>query len=240
LIPTIKEVRGSQVSRKDNQDYFWCPDLPEGTNFASWYGKSNVERLTLSLVQIHGDHLAEILRLPHSLKAFTYHGCILYHPTNQQTPLRAFKRSLDHVAESLQFLDLFWNSSQWYDGDSILSFHNLSSVKFFLVNCSLIYDPDSPTQSTCLAESLPPALEIFYMYGPFPKIWPKKDILECWRAILAGKSSTCLPSLRLVGHWNDLDLLLPLIDLAKSRYIQVTLNIPDLVTMKDTFLSKIK
>ncbi|CAG8736009.1 2871_t:CDS:1 [Acaulospora colombiana] len=239
LIPSVKEVHSSQASRKDHMDYVWGPDLPQNLQSVSRDGQSNVERLTLSLVQVDGLNLSELLRLPRALKVLTYHGGIRYQLADQP-PLRVFKRALSHVASELEFLDLFWNSTLPFDDDSTLSFQKFVSLKFLVVNCSLIHDPRSPTNGSLLSESLPPSLEVLYMYGPYPKIWHRNDILECWKLVLTEKSTTYLPNLWFIGHWNDLDLLIPFLDLASSQNVQIALEFQELIRVKEAFLSKIK
>ncbi|PVF94092.1 hypothetical protein CPB86DRAFT_65592 [Serendipita vermifera] len=235
LVPSMKVFRCIQVVTDEFFDPHWFPDLPDRKSLASWYGQSSIEELSLIWPDINGQEFEEVLRLPRALKILIYHGEHFPPPKDREA---ALMRALDHVSASLEFLYLFWQST--YGQCSILSFRKFNSLKFLVLNCSFVFDPpDSTPGLRTIAKSLPPALEIFFLYR-YSNTWPKEYILDCWRRLLSEKSSTRLPNLRFVGQQAGIPLLAPLIDFARSRKVEVVLRISDFIRLKESFLSDIR
>jgi hypothetical protein len=236
LVPSMKQFRCTQVITDAFFDFHWFPDLPEGTSLSTWYGKSNVEELSLFWPEVSKKHVAEILLLPQNLKILIYQGELSPSPGDVQTH-SLLKRAFDRISASLEFLYLSW---QHFDRNSIISFQNFKRLKFLILDCSLIfYPPNLATRSYHISESLPPSLEVLFMYKYLDN-WAKEHIFAEWKRLLIEKSAMCLPNLWLVGHQENTTLLLPLIDLASSRNVQIAWRVVDFIKVKESYLSKIR
>jgi hypothetical protein len=219
----------------------WSPDLPNGTELTYWYGKSNVEKILLDEAKARGDDLVELLRLPRALKILTYYIDFSYLSQTGRASYGYLKRTLDPIARSLEFLELScgWRSSRVDDSGSTLSLSNFRALRFLYLDIFFIYPPTSSAIKILrIAESLPPSLETLYTYRYHFHL--SKDDFNCWKRVLTEKSSTCLPNLRYAGHLSHPETLLPLIDLARSKNVQVIMSSVEMLDIKEAFLSRIK
>ncbi|CAG8763536.1 681_t:CDS:2, partial [Acaulospora colombiana] len=181
------------------------------------YGKSHIQRLAIYSAQAEFIGLNDLLRLPHSLKSFTFHGKSR-NSGDRRYFLGRFKRAVGHSAKSLEYLNVRWSGGKSFDdGPTVWSFRQFTCIKSLFINHFFLYGLD-PETAPCIADSLPSTLEGLVVYDSGD--WDKSVFIELWRKLLVKKSSTCLRNLQLVGHEPDRNLLDALVNLAASRGIR--------------------
>jgi hypothetical protein len=234
LLPSMTQIRcgfAFSYGALDIRHY-----LPQGVTMTSLYRTSNVEKLVLKYAAVSGHDLAELLRLPLALKSFTYQGSS-YSDWFQERILDSIKQALDHTAKSLEFLDMEYHAGCFEDGSTVWSLQNFSSLKVLIIDSGLLYGLEPPHDSTPISESLPPKLEILAMRSPYEDpyqafeedpLWTTSKYIDLWRRLLASKSKTVLPHLRLVANLSDFHFLQPLSDLATSRNVKIALYEDDM------------
>ncbi|PVF97889.1 hypothetical protein CPB86DRAFT_785384 [Serendipita vermifera] len=203
-------------------------DTVQGGSISSFHGTSNVETFEFLNCGLSGEDLAQLLRLPRSLKRLTY-GFALEMRLDAGESLGDFKRALDYVSGSLEFLDFIWVERQ-FDGEivNLWSFHNFSSLRDLRIDYSLLYGLESSPPISSITESLPNSLEVLAMRQPYGNSWTKESYLDVWKRILALKSEVVLPSLRLIADIDDFQFLRPLSDLANNKNVRIALRDEDL------------
>ncbi|PVF94087.1 hypothetical protein CPB86DRAFT_789401 [Serendipita vermifera] len=233
LIPSLRKLCMFSAFASESFDHQWFPDLPRGTDLASWYGKSNVEELCLRKSDIRVQDLAQILQLPRALKILQCEGQF-------STPLNdvgvRLQTALEHVSQSLEFLCLFWTPESWYSG-SLPSFHNLTSLTFLVLEHPVLFDH----RRESVIECLPPSLKVLFSYSPGDIVDepPLDHLLPGWERLLKATSPR-LPKLRMIGHQPKTTLLLPLLDLAKKRKVQIARRFLDYLNLKESYMSDIR
>ncbi|CAG8732993.1 7708_t:CDS:1 [Acaulospora colombiana] len=230
LVPSLRVLSSISIMSQ-SFDPLWFPYLPEGTELASWYGKSNVEELCLVKGEIEGKDLEQILRLPRALKILICDGSSSSSSSGVNVELQ---RAFERVSKTLEFLHMLLVPSI-STGGLIPSFDYLTSLKFLVLHHSVLFDGRRGNP----AGGLPPYLEVLFTFAPGDE-WPLDPVLESWEQLLTKKSSTCLPKLKIVGHQPKTTLLLPLIDLAKSRKVEIARRFADYLAVRESYLSEIR
>ncbi|PVF93893.1 hypothetical protein CPB86DRAFT_829015 [Serendipita vermifera] len=149
LHPIMTEI---QVNRAES----WL--MPSQQQF---YAQSNVQKLSFYFSDVEVEHLAELLRLPHALKCFIYHGGGGdLEDDEEEHALESFKEALDHLAGTLEHLNMEWMGEEIFeDSSKIWSFQNFTHLKSLQINYVLVYGED-PKTAPCIADSLPESLEV--------------------------------------------------------------------------------
>ncbi|PVF95383.1 hypothetical protein CPB86DRAFT_875693 [Serendipita vermifera] len=219
LAPSIQEIHVASVrvvSDKGLEDQWFHPN---GKGIASYYGTSNVQRIELICTRLNVQDFCPLLRLPRAQKTFAYRATNLIEPVE---PLMAgFKKGLDQVAASLEFLDIKWEYMKVsHDSFALWSFRNFPHLHSLYIGHTLLYGCD-PKMAPSIAESLPSSLKLLAIHPPSIGYWKRQDFIDRWRDLLAKKSDKILPRLERIIQVDDLDFLNPLLDLANNRKVQI-------------------
>jgi hypothetical protein len=172
--------------------------LPLGTTREDWFGKSSVQILRLLFAKVYGDDLDQLLRLPFSLKTFIYEDRDDYtYP--YPTPDEVFRRNLDHVSSSLEYLSVHWNENETgYRPQKPWNLQDFTLLLKLNINYTLLIgsDPD------IIVDHLPSCLEILILFSRFGGYFRQADseVLRCFKVVLTKKSTACLARLRIVSH----------------------------------------
>jgi hypothetical protein len=223
LCPAMTKICVYGFVSQENGKRLWYP--PPGVDVTSWYKTSKVERLELGHIGISNHDMETLIRLPRALKEFAcYENCTIY---DQIYDANGLREALDFAAETLELLDLRWETEGPLHGYTPWSLANFSSLKTLHVVYQLLFGEDWST-APLVAGRLPPTLEVLAMYELFSIDWYDEGRIEAWRQLLAHKSSTCIPRLRLIANVFDFGLLKPLVELANSCGVQVAQRKEDL------------
>jgi hypothetical protein len=188
------------------------------------YGTSNVELLELRNADISAEDLRELLQLPRALKEFIYSTAQERIYSSSNIRLDIFKQAFDCISRSVEVLDISWDgiiitpniSDCW-------SFRDFVFLKALYIEYRLIYGGD-PQAVPCIANSMPPTLEVLAMRMSWRYRWQDYILVQKWRKLLIKKSATCLRRLRLIAHLDNVRLLIPLIELARGQGVKVALS----------------
>jgi hypothetical protein len=224
MLPSVMEIHASLLGSVGTLEGHWA--LPKEVELSSYYRKSNVEKLALYFAELYGREFAQLIQIPRALKTLIYKGEDRRGGSN---PIMAsFRNTLDHVADSLEILDIQWPKVIPSDGSFALwSFHNFSSLKVLYVDYILLYGLD-PTVAPSIVECLPPNLEVLGLHLPNAGSWTTSNFMDSWKTFLIESSSQTSTRLRVIAHLHELELLFPLADLARSCGIRIALEQTDL------------
>lgn len=218
LAPSIQEIHAASariISDKGLEDQ----SLPNGKAIASYHGTSNVQRIELICARLDVQDFCSLLRLPRALKSFAYRATNLIEPV--ESLMGGFKKGLDQVAASLEFLDIKWEYMKVsHDSFALWSFRNFPHLHSLYIGHTLLYGCD-PKMAPSIAESLPSSLKLLAIHPPSIGYWKRQDFIDRWRDLLAKKSDKILPRLERIIQVDDLDFLNPLLDLANNRKVQI-------------------
>jgi hypothetical protein len=197
IYSSLNEICGYRiVSRKHH-----APSLvsPPGTRLQDWYGKSNVHTLKFYAANFHGEHVAELLKLPRALKTFTYVDT--YNRIHNDPPSeKPFIQSLHHVSNTLESLTIHWlRNNAGYRPQTAWSFRNFHSLRKLDINYSLLIAHNP----YIIADQMPRYLEVLSLFsGSICRELNHDDteVLDCFQVVLAKKSSTCLAHLKVLSH----------------------------------------
>jgi hypothetical protein len=225
LSPSIVEIYGSPVVSdwETTANRYFLSDL----EMSLVCGTSTIEKLELHSGGISGEDFHKLMKLPRALKTLIYQGgpSSLWFDSHL---LNEFREALEAVAQSLEFFDIKWDDEGCFDDASNLwTFQSFHALKDLYISYSLVYGLN-PCTAPCIAESLPPVLEVLVMYPPSGSRWTREEFLSLWRSLLTKKSSRVLNKLRLVAHTFDLKLLQPLNYLANDQNVRIASEWTDL------------
>jgi hypothetical protein len=222
LLSSITEIQISSLYLSEGMNN--SQSTLQATDRTRRYGTSSVQELRLHRTDIKENCFYELLRLPRALKALVYSPQKIYRSIN----LDQFKQILDHVSHSIEFLDIRWEQNIRYWGRPVFwSFRSFTMLKTLLVDYRLLCGYDS-SATDCIADSLPPALEILAMRIALGHKWSNQAYINKWKNILVKKSAVCLFRLRMVAHLDNPILLESLGELASSRNVKIALDRRDL------------
>ncbi|CAG8641593.1 4383_t:CDS:2, partial [Acaulospora colombiana] len=177
--------------------------IPADTTLASHIGTSNVETIELYQARTNGDVLGDLLRLPRALKKFVYQDRGIDEMVLHACPRNKLGRALNHVAHSLEVLEIAW------------------TIKRLCITLSLILGT-TPSDAPSLSNVLPPSIETLEIYPSHVRTWEQTDYVNAIRQLLLDKSPTCVPHLHSITYFSVKSLSNSLLDLASERNVALT------------------